>query len=99
MSKPPAEKGDVMSPTVMRRMPHIQREMAEVRSTESITAPTATDYLEMRAGDYVLSQARLILGVISEEEAQQLLAAEHQLQRLFEAMANEDEDGYERAWQ
>ena len=72
--------------------------MAEVESTEGITARTATSsYPEMQVGDYVLSQARLILGIISEEDAQQLLAVEHELQHLFEALAKEDEDGHNRA--
>lgn len=86
-----------MRPTVMCRVPHGQREMAEVESTEGITARNATSYPEMPVGDYVLSQARLILGILSEEDAQQLLAAEHELQHLFEALAKEDEDGHNRA--
>ncbi|MGZ3582856.1 MAG: hypothetical protein ACXVCX_09920 [Ktedonobacterales bacterium] len=71
--------------------------MAEVESTEGITARDAITYPEMPVGDYVLSQARLILGIISEDDARQLLAAEHELQHLFEALAKEDEDGHNRA--
>lgn len=82
-----------MRRTVIGRMPHMQGDVAKVGPTEDVTTFDAGDYLEIHAGDYVLAQARLILGTISEEDAKQLLAAEHELQHLFEALAREDEDG------
>ncbi|HEX8037475.1 MAG TPA: hypothetical protein VF510_26715 [Ktedonobacterales bacterium] len=82
-----------MSQTVIDRVPHMQQEMAEVESMEGATTLNAFAYPEMHVGDYVLTQARLILGIVSEADAHQLLAAEHELQHLFEALAKEDEDG------
>jgi hydrogenase maturation factor len=81
-----------MSQTLMGRVTRMQGEMAKVESTEGVATHNALAYPETRVSDYVLAQARLILGIISEEEAQQLLAAEHQLQHLFETLAKEDED-------
>ncbi|MGZ3681820.1 MAG: hypothetical protein ACXVDI_24935 [Ktedonobacterales bacterium] len=60
--------------------------------TTSSTPQSAAANPEIRVADYVLAQARLILGIVSDADAQQLLAAEQQLQRLFETLAKEDED-------
>lgn len=74
----------------MRR--NIQGEMAEVEYMDGTTPHNATAHRDTPVADYVLAQARLILGIVSEADAQQLLAAEQQLQRLFETLAKEDED-------
>lgn len=66
--------------------------MADVESQEGVMTLNALVYPETRVGDYVLAQARLIVGIISEEEAQQLLSAEQELLHLFDALAEEDED-------
>ncbi len=81
-----------MCRTSIGRVLHMQGEMAEVELPEGVTTLNAMAYPEMRVGDYVLAQARLILGIITEEEAQQLLAAEDELLHLFDALAQEDED-------
>lgn len=72
---------------------HIHEETAAIECPDSPTPQSATADPEMRVADYVLAQARLILGIVSEADAQQLLAAEQQLQHLFETLAKEDEDG------
>lgn len=82
-----------MCQTLIGRVLHMHGELAEVESAGVVTTLNALAYPEMRAGDYVLAQARLILGIISEEDAQRLLEAEQELQHLFEALAKEDEDG------
>lgn len=81
-----------MCRTLIGRVLHMQGEMAEVELPEGVTTLNAMAYPELRVGDYVLAQARLILSIVAEEEAQQLLAAEHELQQLFEALTQEDED-------
>lgn len=81
-----------MCRTLIGRVLHMQGEMAEVELPEGVTTLNAMAYPELRVGDYVLAQARLILGIVAEEEAQQLLAAEHELQQLFEALTQEGED-------
>lgn len=81
-----------MCRTLIGRVLHMQGEMAEVELPDGVTTLNAMAYPELRVGDYVLAQARLILGIVTEEEAQQLLAAEHELQQLFEALTQEGED-------
>lgn len=81
-----------MCRTLIGRVLHMQGEMAEVELPEGVTTLNAMAYPELRVGDYVLAQARLILSIVAEEEAQQLLAAEHELQQLFEALTQEGED-------
>lgn len=81
-----------MCRTLIGRVLHMQGEMAEVELPDGVTTLNAMAYPELRVGDYVLAQARLILGIITEDEAQQLLAAEHELQQLFEALTQEGED-------
>lgn len=81
-----------MSQTLIDRVPHLQGELATVESTDGVATHNTFAYPDARVGDYVLAQARLILGIVSEEEAQQLLTAARELQHLFEALAREDED-------
>ncbi len=78
----------------MNRHRHGDTAQAECPNDTTPTTPSqrATAGPQMRAADYVLAQARLILGIVSEADAQQLLAAEQQLQHLFETLAKEDED-------
>lgn len=81
-----------MCRTLICRVARIDGGMVDVESQEGVMTLNALAYPEMSVGDYVLAQARLILGVISAEEAQQLLAAEQELLHLFDELADEDEN-------
>ena len=70
--------------TIPGRVVQVNGAMAEVELEGRTDWYNALAQPDVKVGDYVLTHANLIVGVISEEEAQRMLQAAREMQELID---------------